>query len=286
MWRVKQFDWVFIHREASPVGPPIFEWIIGRLLKKKIIYDFDDAIWLQQASENNKIISWIKWSRKAKYICRIAYRVSTGNQFLADFASQFNRRIIINPTVVNTLTSHKGRKSHQGQQARYTIGWTGTFTTLPHLQSIIPVLRNLQKQHDFNIVVICNKNPQLDLQHYEYIEWTEKNEASDILRFDVGIMPLPDTEWARGKCGFKAIQYMSLGIPAVVSDVGVNGVIVDDGQNGFVCRTDEDWIHALKQLLTDPNLRAEMGARASEKIAQQYSVQSQEAFFFTTFDNV
>lgn len=284
LFRVRHFDIVFIHREASPIGPPFFEWFIGCVLKKKIIFDFDDAVWLQEASENNKLISFIKWSKKTKFICRISHTISAGNQYLADFAGTFNNRVLINPTVVNTTGAHRGLKHHTADTQLCTIGWTGTFTTLPHLQTIIPVLLQLQQEIDFRFLVICNKDPQIALNHYEYIEWSEDREAADILKFDIGIMPLPDTEWAKGKCGFKAIQYMSLGIPAVVSDVGVNATIVDDGQNGFVCRTDPEWRSALKTLLADQALRIAMGLNARQKIENYYSVNAQTAAFFATFE--
>jgi len=284
MFRVNAYDIIFIHREASPIGPPIFEWFMGCVLKKKIIYDFDDAVWLQEASENNELISFIKWSKKVQFICKISHTISAGNQYLAAFAGKLNDRVLINPTVVNTEGAHKGLKIHEATTRMCTIGWTGTFSTLTHLQTIIPVLSALQQEIDFRFMVICNKDPRFDLKHYEYIEWSEEREADDILKFDIGIMPLPDTEWAKGKCGFKAIQYMSLGIPAVVSDVGVNATIVDHGENGFVCRTESEWLTALKTLLFDLTLRKKMGLNAYQKIENNYSVNAQRDRFFATFD--
>lgn len=283
MTKLGDYDFVFIHREAAPIGPPLFEWIIGRVFRKKIIFDFDDAIWLQEASENNRWISFLKWSRKTSITCRYAWRISVGNDYLKQYAVRYNLQTIVLPTVVNTTAVHKEQKQINRNTTLPVIGWTGTFSTLQYLVEILPVLQKLETEVPFRLLVIGNKDPQLPLKHYTYIDWSQEREAEDLLQIDIGIMPLPDNEWTRGKCGFKAIQYMSLGIPAVVAAVGVNSDIVTHGITGYVCETETDWYSALKTLLLNPDMRMHLGANARQTIEKKYSVQSQKSNFFSLF---
>ena len=163
------------------------------------------------------------------------------------------------------------------------IGWTGSFSTLKYIDIVLPVLRELQEQYDFTFVVIADKDPQLELKNYRFIPWSRKTEISDLLSFHIGLMPLYDDDISKGKCGFKAIQYMSLGIPAVVSPVGVNAEIVDDAMNGFLCSTNKDWKRRLEELLTNPILRSNLGQAAREKIKRSYSVQATTKMFLDLF---
>ena len=223
---VTQCDYVFIFREASPIGPPVFEWFIAKVLRKKIIYDFDDAIWLPNTSDNNQIVAGIKWHSKVGSICRWSYKVSCGNAYLADYARQFNSNVIVNPTTIDTVNYHNRIKDQH--TPALTIGWTGTHSTIQYLDIIVPILQKLELQYDFTFLVISNAPPAFKLKSLKYQHWSKDTEIDDLLMFNIGIMPLTDDAWARGKCGFKALQYMSLGIPALVSPVGVNTTIVDD----------------------------------------------------------
>lgn len=278
---IARYDYVFIHREATPIGPPVFEWIIAKLFRKKIIYDFDDAIWIPATSSYNKIASKLKNFGKVAKICKWSYKVCVGNDYLGDFARQYNNSIVLVPTVVNTLQVHNQLQDQDID--RPSVGWTGTFSTLQYLDIVLPVLQQLQDEIAFTFFVIADKDPQLPLKHYEFIKWRRETEAADLLRFHIGLMPLYDNEIAKGKCGFKAIQYMSLGIPAVVSPVGVNSIIVDNTKNGFVCASTDDWYNTLKQLLIDTKLRVDMGMAAQQKIQMEYSVEATKEKFVALF---
>src|SRR5687768_8121902 len=159
MFTIRRYDFVYIHRETAPLGPPVFEWIIARLFRKKIIYDFDDAIWIPIASVHNRIALRLKWFSKVGTICRWSYKVSVGNDFLADFARKYNQHVFVVPTVVDTERSHNRIKDQQG--AELVVGWTGTLTTLKYLDVVIPVLQRLQDRIDFLFLVIANVDPQL-----------------------------------------------------------------------------------------------------------------------------
>ncbi|MEO7923979.1 MAG: glycosyltransferase [Chitinophagaceae bacterium] len=282
LFRMRKYPFVYMYREAAPVGPPVFEWIMAKILRKKIIYDFDDAIWVPVMSEYNKAAAWIKNFGKVAKICRWSYKVSVGNQYLADYAKKNNDRVVLIPTVVDTDDGHNILQDHQTNKP--AIGWTGTFSTLPYLDMVLPVLNELQEIYDFTFFVIADKDPRLPLKNYRFIKWNRETEAQDLLNFHIGLMPLYNDEISKGKCGFKAIQYMSLGIPAVVSPVGVNETIVDDGINGFVCEEDVEWKKRLSELLTDSSERKQLGLAAREKIEKQYSVKSMEAAFLDLFD--
>jgi glycosyltransferase involved in cell wall biosynthesis len=281
LFRLHHFDFVFIHREASPIGPPVFEWLIAKVFRKKIIFDFDDAIWLPNTSGENKMVACLKWHSKTSSICSWAYRCSCGNDFLAQYAGQFNDRVVVNPTTIDMKNYHCGKKNQRETPVK--IGWTGTHTTLKYLSEIVPVIRKLLTQFSFSFVIISNKKPEIHLPNIEFVEWKKDSEVEDLLRFHIGLMPLTDDNWSKGKCGFKALQYMSLGIPALVSPVGVNTKIVDDGINGFVCSTPDEWEKALIVLLTNETLRAEMGENAQQKIASHFSVTSNTQNFLNLF---
>lgn len=281
LFRVISYRYVYVYREAAPVGPPFFEWVITKVLRKKVIYDFDDAIWVPVTSEYNKSASAFKSFGKVAKICKWSRKVSTGNAFLASYARQFNENVVIIPTVVNTDDNHNRLQEQEtGQPA---IGWTGTFSTIKYIDIVLPVLQELQQQYDFTFVVIADKDPALPLKKYRFIRWSREREVSDLLSFHIGLMPLYDDEISKGKCGFKAIQYMSLGIPALVSPVGVNSEIVDQSVNGFICGTPKEWKDGLELLLKNNSLRRQMGREARKKIETFYSVKTTRQLFTGLF---
>jgi glycosyltransferase involved in cell wall biosynthesis len=276
------YDYIFIHREAAPIGPPVFEWMLAKILRKKIIYDFDDAIWLPNTSEHNKMAAGIKWHSKTGSICRWAYKVSCGNEFLCSYAKQFNKHVVLNPTTVDTENLHNKIKNQQN--GKIAIGWTGTHSTIEYLNDLIPAIEELKTEIDFDFIIISNRQPDFKIRSLKFISWKKETEIEDLLKINVGIMPLRSDAWSEGKCGFKALQYMALGIPAVVSPVGVNNKIVDDGINGFLAKTNDEWKSALKTLLTDTHKRIEMGREARRKIEQHFSVKSNTENFLSLFN--
>lgn len=283
LFAVPGYDFVFVHREVVPVGPPVFEWIIAKVLAKRIIYDFDDAIWLANTSEANKIAAGVKWHHKVADICRWAYKNSCGNAFLADYARQFNSRTVVNPTTIDTVCLHNQMRN-QAALGRLIIGWTGTHSTLKYLDQVVPVLAKLEAEGlDFEFRVISNQPPALMLRSLVFLPWRKDTEIADLLGFHVGLMPLEDDFWAKGKCAFKALQYMALGIPPLVSPIGMNTEVVQHGQNGFVCATPAEWEVSLRQLLADVQLRQRLGAAARNTVEQRYSVRANTSNFLALF---
>ncbi|HEY9046538.1 MAG TPA: glycosyltransferase [Ohtaekwangia sp.] len=286
LFKLHKADYVFIHREALPVGPPIIEWIIAKVLGKKIIYDFDDAIWLPNTSKENRIVGWIKWHSKTASISRWSYKVSCGNDYLASFAKQYNSRVVVNPTTIDTVHHHNPELYAKHTSDRITVGWTGSHSTLKYLDDIVPVLQQLEKKYGdtFQFLVIANRKPELAIRNLAFIPWVEKTEIEDLIKVDIGIMPLTDDVWAKGKCGFKALQYMALQIPAVIAPVGVNIKIVDSGVNGFLCSTPDEWFNAIDRLIQDKSLRHDMGIKGRKKIEENYSVISNSSTVRSLFE--
>ncbi|MCS6821371.1 MAG: glycosyltransferase family 4 protein [Microscillaceae bacterium] len=281
--RMYQYDFIFIHREASPILYPFFELIIAKIFKKKIIFDFDDAIWLPNTSQENRLVAGIKFHQKTNLICKWAYKISAGNDYLCEYAKKFNQNVILNPTTIDTENLHNPALFQVKKLEKIVIGWTGTHSTIVYLNGIVPILQNLEQKFDFYFLVISNQQPSFQLKSLRYVAWQKETEIPDLMQIDIGIMPLTDDAWAKGKCGFKALQYMALGIPALVSPVGVNQKIVDNGINGFWCSTAEEWLNALTLLLENSELRQNMGKEARKKIERHYSVLANKENFLQLF---
>ncbi|MDA3616405.1 glycosyltransferase [Polluticaenibacter yanchengensis] len=279
---LSKYDYVYIHREAAPVGFPVFEWLIARVFKKKIIYDFDDSIWVRNNSAANPIALFLKAPWKVKYICKWSYKVSVGNEYLANYVRQYNTNVQIIPTVVDTDNLHNRIHEHLPGNLP-TIGWTGTFTNHHFLEQLTPVIQNLKKKYHFNFLIISNKNPNLKAVEYSFIKWDMATEMEDLNKIDIGLMPIDDSEVAKGKCAFKAIQYMALGIPAVVSNISANATVVTNNSDGYLCRTSQEWEQALESLLIDVEHRQKMGVQARRKIVDQFSVTATIQSFYDLF---
>ena len=280
--RIKQFDYVFIHRETAPLGPPVFEWVAAKLFGAKIIYDFDDAIWIPNVSESNRVFGFLKRYKNTESLSRLAYKVSCGNAYLCEYAKKFNPNVVLNPTTIDTENLHKPNTG-QIPNHKPIIGWTGTHSTIRYMNEILPILKELENTIDFEFRVISDRKPDFELKSLKYLKWNESTEIADLSAIDFGIMPLVHDQWSEGKCGFKALQYMSLGKPALVSPVGVNTEIVDNGVDGFVCATPAEWLSAFNNLLTNPTLLNEMGSRTRRKVENRYSVKSNTANFLKLF---
>jgi glycosyltransferase involved in cell wall biosynthesis len=189
----------------------------------------------------------------------------------------------VNPTTIDTEHLHN-KVRDQAAPGRLVIGWTGTHSTLKYLDQVVPALAQLEAEGlDFEFRVISNQPPTLPLRSLVFIPWRKETEIADLLEFHVGIMPLEDDMWAKGKCAFKALQYMALGIPALVSPVGMNTEVVQNDYNGYVCTTPADWENRLRQLLANPNLRQHLGLAARATVVERYSVRANTPNFLSLF---
>ncbi len=281
LFKLRNYNYIFLQREFAPIGPPVFEWIASRLLRVKIIYDFDDAIWIPNVSAHNRLAASLKAFWKVKYICRWSYKVSVGNHYLAKWASQYNSNIVYNPTCVDMQSRYNIVKEQES--GTVVIGWTGSHSTLRYLELVKPVLEELEQEYNFQFLIICDQPPAWKIKSLRFVPWKEETEIDDLLKMNIGIMPLEQDAWSEGKCGFKLIQYLALGIPAVASPVGVNQQIIVPGTNGYLCNTGSEWKTVLVRLLQDAALRKTLGMHGREKMFNEFSTQSNEHNFLALF---
>lgn len=281
LFKAKKYDYIFLQREMAPVGPPVFEWITSRLLRVKIIYDFDDAIWISNMAKRNPLAEAIRCFWKIKWICKWSYKVSVGNHYLGAYAKKFNRQVVYNPTCVDMEKRYNQVSSLNHHPL--VIGWTGSHSTIRYLNEIVGALQELEEKYAFRFLTICDRKPNLPLKSLDYIPWNATTEIEDLCRIDIGVMPLVPDEWSEGKCGFKLIQYLALGIPALASPVGVNKQVIDHGRNGYLCSTKEEWIEYLSILLADQKKRQHFGEHGRQKIMTNYSVHSNASTFLSLF---
>jgi glycosyltransferase involved in cell wall biosynthesis len=275
MFRTNDYDIIFIQREAFMTGSVFFEKEFSKS-KAKVIFDFDDAIWLHDTSDSNKRLSWLKRPSKTSDIIALSDHVIAGNDYLASYAKKFNQNTTVIPTVVNTDIYLPLQKKHS-RDASVTIGWTGSISTVKHFHALIPVLNDLKNSfgEKIKVVVIGDQSTSFKEPWIETKAWKASEEIMQLQELDIGLMPLPDDEWSKGKCGFKAIQYMGLAIPCVASPVGVNNTIIQHGQNGFLANTEEQWKQLLISLIENETLRYQLGWEGRKTIEAHYSLQSQ-----------
>lgn len=281
LFKLRKANHLFIHREVAQLGPPLFEWIIAKVLRRKYIYDFDDAIWLPNYSASNAKFHRLKAYWKVKYCIKWADKVTAGNQYLADYALQYNPNVQVIPTTIDTVNHHNLASDHSSP--KIVIGWTGTHSTMHYLNDLIPVLQELEQEYAFTFLVISNEQPDYALKSLQYVPWNKETEIADLARINIGVMPLKQDIWSEGKCGFKGLQYMALEIPTVMSPVGVNTTIVSDGINGFLPDSPEAWKETLELLLENPELRQQIGREGKKRIEGAYSVNANLSKYLELF---
>jgi len=261
------WDAVVVYRELLPLGPPILErWLARKGIP--IVFDFDDSIFLPDVSDANRRFGWLKYPGKTAEMCRLSAHVTVGNQYLLEYARRYTERVSVIPTTIDIdAYTMKADNVIRGQPV---IGWSGSLTTFKHLKILEPTLRALRQAVEFKLKVVGVEAVEFDGLDVESQPWTAEGELEALQSFDVGIMPLPDDAWARGKCGLKALQYMAVGVPTVASPVGVNTEIVIDGQNGFLASTEGEWIDKLSRLLGDQALREQLAREGRRTVEERY----------------
>jgi glycosyltransferase involved in cell wall biosynthesis len=206
-----------------------------------------------------------------------------GNSFLAEYAGRYNGRVSVVPTTIDTDAY---RPSTRAPNRTPVIGWTGSRTTAPYLEIIRPALERLRRRTEFKLVVVGADGFAPRGVEVEHRPWRSSTEVQDLTDIDVGVMPLADTEWERGKCALKALQYMALGVPPVVSPVGANRQVVEDGVSGRFAESSEEWETTLHLLLTEPGLRARLGRAARARVEASFSCRVQVPRVATVFREV
>lgn len=261
-------DVIYLFRELAPIGPPVLERALAGL-GLPIVYDFDDAIFVPSVSEANKAFQWLKFPRKTETICRLSRHVIVGNAYLKQYADQYCRDVTILPTTIDTVSYQP--KASNAIEGVPVIGWSGSVTTAAYLEAAAPMLQALRRRTPFRLAVIGKSGVSIPGIEVFSKPWSAAAEISDIRSFDIGLMPLPDDAWAKGKCGLKTLQYMALGVPSVSSPVGVNSEIIVDGTNGFLAANEAEWVGKLERLLQDEPLRRKFSVEGRRSVEERFS---------------
>ncbi len=283
--RANKYDLIFIQREAFMTGVTFFEKLFKHS-KAKVIYDFDDAIWHFDVSEGNKNLGWLKNPGKTARIISLADLVFAGNQYLLEYAQHHNDHVVIIPTTIDTNEYVKQKVTAVDNVI--CIGWSGSHTTIRHFEMAESFLALVKQKFGdaVRIKVIGDNGYRNDALGIQGIDWNKKDELKELNEIDIGIMPVPNDEWSKGKCGLKGLQYMALEIPTIMSPVGVNSEIIEHGVNGFLASSDKEWFEIISQLIADKNLREKTGNEARKTVVEKYSVESQKYRYLEYFSKL
>ena len=265
-----KFDVIWLEKELLPWTPAVFDRLRGHAA---VVVDYDDAIFHRYDEHPSAIVRRMLGGR-IDAVMRRADTVTAGNAYLAARAEAAGcQRVERLPTVVDLQRYAPRFPGPEGEPL--VLGWIGSPATAHYLQSVAPVVARLQARHGFRAIAVGARADQVVGTPFEPVAWSEAQEASLVAGFDIGIMPLPDEPWARGKCGYKLIQYMACAVPVVASPVGVNREIVQPGICGELAADSDAWETALSKLIADPELRDRMGSEGRKRVEAWYSLQAQ-----------
>lgn len=263
-------DVVFMRGPLFDYGPPVLERII-HLLNPRMVFDIDDAIWEPPAHVDSPFLRFVDfgWVKKMAGLCAHAV---VGNRVLEEYVRGCNPQlpVTIIPTCID-MTRHQQKIYDAAPERVVRLGWTGLSDNLGYMDTIADTLRELSRRHNIVLYVASGADYHLDGVRLENRRWVMEEEFDYLRAPDIGLMPLKDTPRARGKCAFKALQYMGVGTPVVLSPVGMNAEVVEDGVTGFLAETPEEWRKKLERLITDSALRRRMGMAAREHVRRNYA---------------
>lgn len=272
---INGYDVVLIHREVFPFFIPLLEkWVTSH--HHRVLFSFDDAIHVghhDPSALNHPLLYRFKYGSGINQVLRDCQCVIAGNRILAEHARRMNSNVVIVPTVVDCERFIYRPVRRTGQPL--TIGWMGSRSTVSYLHDIEDALLRIAKEYRDRIQFRFYGYPEfnLNIENSVSLPFSLETEIDDLNSLDVGLMPLPDTAWTRGKCAFKAIQYMAVGLPTVASPVGMTTELIEDNVNGLLAETPQQWFLALQRLAEDAQLRERLSRAARKTIEERYSLQ-------------
>ena len=274
--KCKKNDIIFLHRDIIPFGPIFFERIL-KLKGCKIILDLDDAVYsknIDEISSGNKLLYKLKYGKRFDSLIKIVDSVLCGNKYIYEHCIQYNKKCTILPTVIDT-EKVKVRNVNMKKNGEITIAWIGNPGNSNYVLAILDQINEYFKNSTIkcNLKLIGAKNINKKYSHINIIQkqWNLCTEYEELYECDFGIMPLLDTEWSKGKCGAKILQYFASGMPALASNVGVNNEIIDDGINGFVVK-DNNWYEGIDKMVKKYTDLDKMGKNGRKKVEDKYSI--------------
>jgi glycosyltransferase involved in cell wall biosynthesis len=275
LWRARKADVLFVQREAMMIGPPLLEWLVINLHHCPMVLDLDDATYVSYKSPTyGRLASMLKWFSKTNDLIRWSRMVTCGNREIAAYVTSKGRPAVVIPTVVDTMCF---RPSAERNAAGIpVIGWIGTHSTYPYVKTIFPVLERLARDYKFRLRLIGTGEEKVVIPgvEIENVPWKLSREIADFQSLDIGIYPIVEDNWSVGKSCFKAVQYMAVGIPFVVSPIGACQEIAESEVTHFVARTEAEWYLRLGQLLSDEGLRSRMGDAGRSYAVKHYSIEA------------
>lgn len=276
IFKARNYDLLFVQREAMIFGPAVFEWIFQKIGNVPMILDLDDATYLAYESPTyGKIGSYLKFFGKTDKLIKRAETVVCGNRYIAEYVESKGTKAVVVPTVVDTDKFFPVEKNNEVP----VVGWIGTHSTFPLLQSVFPVLQRLAQKHHFILKIVGSGSDDVKIEgvEIENLKWNLEREIADFQSLDIGLYPITTAkslsdQWILAKSGFKAIQYLSIGIPFVMSPVGGCAEIGEHGKTHFNASGAEDWYNTLDRLLSDAGLRKMMGTEGRKYSLENYSL--------------
>ena len=284
LFSIHKYDIVYVHLWVTPIGLPIFEWMVSKL-SKKLIYDIDDMVFLGHSSDANKLWEPLKGKKKMIYLMKKANHVITCTPKLDEFVRQYNSNATDISSTVDTAERYLPILDYKNK-SEIILGWSGSHSTSKYLYLLTDVFLELSKKYKFKLIVMGDKDFFIENISVEAYEWSEKIEIPTIQKFDIGLYPLPNEEWVYGKSGLKAIQYMAIGIPTVASAIGANFRIIQDGENGYLADSQTDWVKKLSALIESDVQREKIGKAGRKTIEEKYSVEANKQKYLSLFNQL
>lgn len=277
------YDIVYIHLEATPLGPPVFEYLV-KFLNKPITYDIDDIVFLPNYSPANRFLRYIDNPKKTLDIFKISNHIIVVTNYLKTCALKYNKNVTMFPPTIDTDKYYVKQDYHKNSQL--CIGWSGSRTTSAYLKLLESVLKIISKKYPVKIKVIGDADFKIEgLSNLCSQEWRLQSEVEDMQEIDIGLYPLPNTEWVLGKGGLKALQYMGLGIPVVCSDVGACKEFIRNNVNGFLVDSPEEWIDKISLLIESADLRKRIGLAGRKTVEDGFSVKANAPKFLKIIES-
>ncbi len=273
-----KYDLIFIEKEVFPYLPSFFENILF-YINKNYIVDFDDAIYLNYDNSNNLFVKFFL-KNKLLRLLKNAQLITVGNQYLYNYFVKYNQKIKLLYSIVD---DKKYIPFNTEKKDKLVIGWIGTPTTYKYLKSIENILIDICQKYPIKVIIIGAEDSSN--KTFQFKKWILSEEIENINEFDIGIMPLFDTDWEKGKCGFKLLQYMACGKPVIASPVGINVDIVTPNV-GFLAKNQVDWENAISVLIENEVMRRQFGFNARKRIEENFSFQTNLSFYNKILHNV
>ncbi len=274
----RDYDAIWVQYELLPYLP-LIDGVLARIASKPIVYDIDDAIFHMYDAHSSAVVRGLLGGKLRPLMRRAALSLC-GNDYLRDYVVAAGGRASVVPTVVDTADF---RPAPREPGSPLTVGWIGSPSTWRYVEPLLPVLLPAMARIGARFRVVGAGPAARGIDGIDALEWSEDREVADIQAMDIGLMPVPDQPWARGKCGYKLIQYMACGLPGIASPVGVNRTLVQNGIDGFLVNSEEEWIGALNVLAEDPSRRKAMGEIGRDRMVRHYSLHSQQPAMLDAF---